>query len=129
MMSPIYAGFQLEVLEPASLLLRQMPRFRGVSEVDVAGRAFEDLSEFLHYRCVIGPECRRSDPRVQVIDSVDCCSCSSMVLPFLRGKIVVLCVYFLSYFVNLFIFCIYVSSFLCLFLAHQYKQVFHLGSG
>ena len=63
-----YAGLQLEVLEPAALLLRQMPRFRGVSAVDVAGRAFEDLSEFLHYRCVMGPKSRRSGLRVQVMD-------------------------------------------------------------
>ena len=42
---------QLEVLEPATLLLRQMPRFRGASLLDVGGRAFEDLSQFLHYRC------------------------------------------------------------------------------
>lgn len=48
---PLLIPLQLEVLEPAALLLRQMPRFRGASEVDVAGRAFEDLSEFLHYRC------------------------------------------------------------------------------
>lgn len=46
------------MLEPASLLLRQMPRFRGASAVDVAGRAFEDLSEFLHYRCAQGLEPR-----------------------------------------------------------------------
>ena len=32
------------------LLLRQMPRFRGASDRDVAGRAFSDLSEFTQYR-------------------------------------------------------------------------------
>ena len=41
---------QLEILEPVALLLRQMPRFRGALDRDVAGRAFVDLSEFLQYR-------------------------------------------------------------------------------
>ena len=43
---------QLEVLEAATLLLRQMPRFRGSLDLDVGGRAFQDLTEFLHYRWV-----------------------------------------------------------------------------
>ncbi len=37
-------------MEPVVLLLRQMPRFRGASDRDVAGRAFSDLSEFSQYR-------------------------------------------------------------------------------
>ena len=41
---------QVEVMEPVVLLLRQMPRFRGASDRDVAGRALADLSEFTQYR-------------------------------------------------------------------------------
>ncbi len=37
-------------MEPVVLLLRQMPRFCGASDRDVAGRAFADLSEFTQYR-------------------------------------------------------------------------------
>ena len=48
---------QVEVLELVVLLLRQMPRFRGVSDRDVAGRAFADLSEFLQYRQAVDIGC------------------------------------------------------------------------
>ena len=46
------ACVQVEVMEAVVLLMRQMPRFRGASDRDVAGRAFADLSEFLQYRHV-----------------------------------------------------------------------------
>ena len=48
--APVACLAQVEVLEPVLLLLRQMPRFRGASDSDVAGRAFSDLSEFTQYR-------------------------------------------------------------------------------
>jgi hypothetical protein len=41
---------QIDVLEPATLLLRRMPRFRWESGMDVTGKVYDDLPEFLHYR-------------------------------------------------------------------------------